>query len=161
MLQRLQTLYFIISIVLFGFLFSGVNFLKFIGPGGREVDTIDLFGRTSYYTSHGKEIIVSSEMIPLVVLNLGMILLLSMCIFSFKKIHRQLNISRFTFLVNALLVILFVIWSTYLFIDSPEGKSNSVQWGFYLLCCTLPFTYFGYKGVLRDKLLLDSIDRIR
>ena len=161
MLQRIQSLHFLISMLLFGSLFAGINFLKFETNGGQEVSTIDLFGRSSYYISNQEEKFVSSQMIPLFLLALGMIFLLFITLMSYKKLNRQLSLARLTLMINALLVFLFVIWSTYLFFDAPSAYNNSVRIGFYLLSCTLPFTYFGYKGVLRDKMLLDSIDRLR
>jgi hypothetical protein len=33
--------------------------------------------------------------------------------------------------------------------------------GFYLLVSGLPFTYFAMRGVQKDKMLLDSLDRLR
>jgi hypothetical protein len=33
--------------------------------------------------------------------------------------------------------------------------------GFYLLVAGLPFAYFAMRGVQKDKLLLDSLDRLR
>ena len=161
MLQRIQTLHFLISMLLFGSLFTGLNFLKFETKGGQEVSTIDVFGRSSYYISNQEEKFVSSQMIPLFLLALGMIFLLFITLMSYKKLNRQLSLARLTLMINALLVFLFVIWSTYLFFDAQSEYNNSVRIGFYLLSCTLPFTYFGYKGVLRDKMLLDSIDRLR
>ena len=160
MLQRIQTIYFIIAMLLFGSLFSGLNFLRFEGADG-EITTLDIFGRSSYYATPTGEKYVSSEMIPLFILGMGMILLLFITMMSYKKLARQLNLARLSMVLNAFFLVLFVAWSTYLFIDAPADRSNSVEIGFYLLCCTLPFTYFAYKGVLKDKLLLDSIDRLR
>jgi len=161
MFGRIQSLHFFISMLLFGSLFAGLNFLKFEAKSGQEVSTVDLFGRSSYYVSNNQEKFVSSEMIPLFILAFGMIFLLFITLMSHKKINRQLSLARLTLMLNALLVFLFVIWSTYLFVDAPSDSNNSVRIGFYLLSCTLPFTYFGYKAVLRDKLIIDSIDRLR
>jgi len=161
MLGRIHSIHFLISMSLFGSLFAGLNFLKFEAKGGQEVSTVDLFGRSSYYITNHQEKFVSSEMIPLFLLAIGMIFLLFITLMSYKKINRQLSLARLTLMLNAFLVLLFVIWSTYLFVDAPSDSNNSVRIGFYLLSCTLPFTYFGYKGVLRDKLIIDSIDRLR
>jgi amino acid transporter len=160
MLQRIQTIYFIIAMLLFGSLFGGLNFLRFESSDG-EISTLDIFGRSSYYATQHGEKYVSSEMIPLFIFGMGMILLLFITMMSYKKIARQLNLARLSMLLNAFFLVLFVTWSTYLFFDAPADWTNSVEIGFYLLCCTLPFTYFAYKGVLKDKLLLDSIDRLR
>jgi amino acid transporter len=160
MLQRIQTIYFIIAMLLFGSLFGGLNFLRFESSDG-EISTLDIFGRSSYYATEHGEKYVSSEMIPLFIFGMGMILLLFITMMSYKKIARQLNLARLSMLLNAFFLVLFVAWSTYLFFDAPADWTNSVEIGFYLLCCTLPFTYFAYKGVLKDKLLLDSIDRLR
>jgi amino acid transporter len=159
MLQRIQTIHFLISMLIIGTLFSGVDFLTFEKKG--EIKTMDLFGKTSFQqTAHGKEI-VSTETIPLFVIAAGLIILLFIGMMAYKSIQRQLKISRFSLIVHALTSFAFVAWCTYLFVASPSDQSNSISLGFYLMAASLPFTYFAYRGVLRDKMLLDSIDRLR
>jgi amino acid transporter len=160
MFQRIQSVYFILSALLFIALLGGLDFLKF-HESTMEYHSIDLYGRSSFYYSKGSFQLISHEFIPLVVLALGMILLLFSTLVSYKKIKRQLSLARLTFLVNAFLVVVFVIWSTILFVQETANASNNVQVGFYLAVVTLPLTFFGYKGVLRDKTLLDSINRLR
>ncbi|MEI8193195.1 MAG: DUF4293 family protein [Flavobacteriia bacterium] len=160
MFQRIQSVYFILSTLLFIALLGGLDFLKF-HESSMEYHIVDLYGRSSYYYSKGSFQLISNEFIPLVVPVLGMILLLVSTMVSFKKIKRQLSLARLTFLVNTFLVVVFVIWSTLLFVQGNANASNHIQLGFYVAVITLPLTFFGYKGVLRDKTLLDSINRLR
>ncbi|NBV09488.1 MAG: DUF4293 family protein [Flavobacteriia bacterium] len=160
MFQRIQSVYFILSTLLFIVLLGGLDFLKF-HESSMEYHIVDLYGRSSYYYSKGSFQLISNEFIPLVVPVLGMILLLVSTMVSFKKIKRQLSLARLTFLVNTFLVVVFVIWSTLLFVQGNANASNHIQLGFYVAVTTLPLTFFGYKGVLRDKTLLDSINRLR
>jgi hypothetical protein len=82
MLGRIHSIHFLISISLFGSLFAGLNFLKFEAKGGQEVSTVDLFGRSSYYINNNEEKFVSSEMIPLFLLAIGIIFLLFITLMS-------------------------------------------------------------------------------
>lgn len=162
MLQRIQTVYFAITMLLFSSMFTGLSLLKFEQQGGEKTQFINIFGRSTYSQSESKEILlVTNESIPLFVLAIAMILLLFITLMAYKNVHRQLSLARISMFINVVLIVLFVIWSTYLFIIAPTGSSNSVQVGFYLLASTAPLSYFGYKGVLKDKMLLDSIDRLR
>jgi hypothetical protein len=45
--------------------------------------------------------------------------------------------------------------------SSKEITGVHVGIGFYLLISGLPFTYFALKGVQKDKVLLDSLNRLR
>jgi amino acid transporter len=161
MLQRIQTVHFAITMLLFGSLFAGLDLLTFELQDSGKIRTIDIFGRTTYTQTNTEETLVSNESIPLFLVAIAMILLLFITLMAYKNMHRQLSLARISMLINAVLVFLFVIWSTYLFITAPADSSNFVQLGFYVFASTLPFTYFGYKGVLKDKMLLDSINRLR
>jgi amino acid transporter len=161
MLQRIQTVHFAITMLLFSALFAGLDLLKFELQDGEKIRTIDVFGRATYTQTNTEKTLVANESIPLFIVAIAMILLLFITLMAYKNVHRQLSLARISMLINAILVFLLVVWSTYLFITAPTDSSNSVQLGFYVLASTLPFTYFGYKGVLKDKMLLDSIDRLR
>lgn len=161
MLQRIQTLYFLLSILLFASLLSGIDFIRFDHVQSKDFDSIDIFGISSYHYSNGSFQVIWAKFIPLFILGIGMILLLFASMMAYKKVNKQLALARLTFLINLLLIVLFVGWSTYLLWSEDWQFSNQIGIGYYLLISTLPITFFAYKGVLRDKRLLDSIDRIR
>jgi hypothetical protein len=158
MLQRIQTLYFALSIVLWGAFFTGVPLLIFENPASKTVAYISVFGSKII---DGKETLLKVENQPIFIVCGLMIVLVFLTLMRYKSPKKQLGLARFTLLLNALLVFALVVWSTYLFSTGPKGSSNSVGLGYYLLCATLPLSYFGYRGVLSDKMLLDSLDRLR
>lgn len=161
MLQRIQTVYFALSIVLWGAFFSGVSLLSFENTASKTVENVSIFGRKIFQMADGKETLLKVENQPIFILCGLMIVLVFLTLMRYKSPKKQLGLARFTLLLNALLVFALVVWSTYLFSTGPKGSSNSVGLGYYLLCATLPLSYFGYRGVLRDKMLLDSLDRLR
>lgn len=162
MIYRIQTVYFLIAMLLFAVILGGTDFLTFQHVALKDYDSIDVFGLSSYTYTNGKHLLAYTNSIPVFVLVIGMILLLFASMMGYKNLKRQLAISRFTFFINALLLLIFVAWITYLYSGPSEHQFNmSLGVGFYLAVCTLPITYFAYKSVLRDKALLDSIDRIR
>lgn len=161
MLQRIQTLYFAISIGLFFSLLSGIDLMTFSSLKEKKVQTVDVFGKTVYINDGTKLTTQSTQSFPLYIIVIGLVMLLFVTLMAYKKIGRQLKLSRFVMLLNVLLVIAFVVWNTYLFGASNNESTNSLGVGFYLLVSTVPLTFLGYKGVLKDKMLLDSIDRLR
>jgi amino acid transporter len=161
MLQRIQTLYFALSIVLWGAFFSGVSLLSFENTASKTVSYVTVFGSKTCQITNGKESLLKVENQPIFILCGLMIVLVFLTLMRYKSPKKQLGLARFTLLLNALLVFALVVWSTYLFSTGPKGSSNSVGLGYYLLCATLPLSYFGYRGVLSDKMLLDSLDRLR
>jgi hypothetical protein len=161
MLQRIQTLYFTLGILLWGSFFSGVSLLSFENNSAKTVEYVSVLGRKTFQMENGKEILIKAQSQPIFLVCGLMVVLLFLALMRYKSPKKQLGLARFTLLLNALLVFALVVWSTYLFSVAPKGSNNSVDLGYYMLCVTLPLSYFGYRGVLRDKILLDSVDRLR
>lgn len=161
MLQRIQTLYFTLGIVIWGAFFSGVSLLSFRDTSSKTIEYVSVFGRKTFQVADGKETLLKAHNQPIFWACGFMVVLLFLTLMRYKSPTKQLGLARFALLLNAFLVFALVVWSTYLFSGTPKGSSNSVGLGYYLLCVTLPLSYFGYRGVLRDKMLLDSVDRLR
>ena len=161
MLQRIQTLYFVLSISLFFCLLTGVDLMAFSFIKEKKIESINVFGSSLFLLDGPKQTLESNQPNYLFLLVIVMVLLLFVTLMAYKKLNRQLKLARFVMLLNVIIAVAFLIWNTYLFSSKSVGSTNSLGIGFYLLVCTVPFTFFGYKGVLRDKLLLDSIDRLR
>ncbi|MFM7566928.1 MAG: DUF4293 family protein [Flavobacteriales bacterium] len=161
MLQRLQTLYFILSIGLFFALLSGVDLMTFTAIKEKKITSVDVFGKSVFHLDGTHETLETTQSMPLFLGVFAMIILLFITLMGYKKLSRQLKLARLAMFINVLLVVAFLLWNTFLFGSSSNVSSNGLGMGFYLLVCTVPFTFFGYKGVLNDKRLLDSIDRLR
>lgn len=161
MIQRIQSIYFALNILILGYFFTGITLVKFENKVNKTVEYRSVFGRNLFSIAEGKETLVKAQHQPLYVAIALLILLLFIALMRYKNPRKQLGIARLAMMINALFLVAFVIWTTYLFSSAPKESNNSVGLGYYLLCTTLPLSYFAYRGVLRDKMLLDSLDRLR
>ena len=141
MIQRIQTLYWSVAILLVIVVFLISNVIEFQIKG--EVSSV----KSSFI---------------FIVLSLIFILSAVLAILNFKKIKKQLQFAKLTiifslFLAVYLVLIKFVGHNIYGF----EISTIKLDIGFYLILVTLPLSFLAYSGVKRDKNLLDSLDRLR
>lgn len=141
MIQRLQTLYWALSIVLVIVVFLVFDILSY------QVDNIKYTLKSSFFFYFLATLFIFSAFYALV---------------NFKKLKLQLTISKLTIVFSLFLV-------TYLFVVKFLGqgilrfnpKLIKTDLGFLLVVLTLPLSFLAYSGVKRDKNLLDSLDRLR
>jgi hypothetical protein len=150
MIQRIQHLYFGFVIINLSLLLSGLEIGTYQAKEMPHQFTI-------YGFFQGKEVVWG---FPFYIVIIALVALLIFTISKFKKLSLQLKLIKFTFLFY----LLFVVGITALFLfklmpNVPD--SVSFGFGYYLLILGLPFTYLGLRGILRDKNLLDSLNRLR
>ena len=150
MIQRIQHLYFGFVIINLSILLSGLEIGTYQAKEMPHQFTI-------YGFFQGKEVVWG---FPFYLVIIALVALLLFTISKFKKLSLQLKLIKFTFLFY----LLFVVGITALFLfklmpNVPD--SVSFGFGYYLLILGLPFTYLGLRGILRDKNLLDSLNRLR
>ena len=150
MIQRIQHLYFGFVIINLSLLLSGLEIGTYQAKEMPHQFTI-------YGFFQGKEVVWG---FPFYLVIIALVALLLFTISKFKKLSLQLKLIKFTFLFY----LLFVVGVTALFLfklmpNVPD--SVSFGFGYYLLILGLPFTYLGLRGILRDKNLLDSLNRLR
>jgi hypothetical protein len=150
MIQRIQHLYFGFVIINLSLLLSGLEIGTYQAKEMPHQFTI-------YGFFQGKEVVWG---FPFYLVIIALVALLIFTISKFKKLSLQLKLIKFTFLFY----LLFVVGITALFLfklmpNVPD--SVSFGFGYYLLILGLPFTYLGLRGILRDKNLLDSLNRLR
>jgi hypothetical protein len=141
MIQRIQTLYWSVAILLVIVVFLISNVIEFQIKG--EVSSV----KSSFI---------------FILLSLIFILSAVLSILNFKKIKKQLQFAKLTiifslFLAVYLVLIKFVGHNIYGF----EISTIKLDVGFYLILVTIPLSFLAYSGVKRDKNLLDSLDRLR
>ena len=141
MIQRIQTLYWSVAILLIIVVFLISNVIEFQIKG--EVSSV----KSSFI---------------FIVLSLVFILSAVLAILNFKKIKKQLQFAKLSiifslFLVVYLVLIKFIGHNIYGF----EISTIKLDVGFYLILVTIPLSFLAYSGVKRDKNLLDSLDRLR
>jgi hypothetical protein len=150
MIQRIQHLYFGFVIINLSLLLSGLEIGTYQAKEMPHQFTI-------YGFFQGKEVVWG---FPFYLVIIALVALLLFTISKFKKLSLQLKLIKFTFLFY----LLFVVGITALFLfklmpNVPD--SVSFGFGYYLLILGLPFTYLGLRGIMRDKNLLDSLNRLR
>ena len=150
MIQRIQHLYFGFVIINLSILLSGLEIGTYQAKEMPHQFTI-------YGFFQGKEVLWG---FPFYLVIIALVALLLFTISKFKKIGLQLKLIKFTFLFYLLFVV--GITSLFLFKLMPNvPDSVSFGLGYYLLILGLPFTYLGLRGIMRDKNLLDSYNRLR
>ena len=150
MIQRIQHLYFGFVIINLSILLSGLEIGTYQAKELPHQFTI-------YGFFQGKEVVWG---FPFYLVIIALVALLLFTISKFKKLSLQLKLIKFTFLFY----LLFVVGITALFLfklmpNVPDSVSFGL--GYYLLIIGLPFTYLGLRGIMRDKNLLDSLNRLR
>ena len=150
MIQRIQHLYFGFVIINLSILLSGLEIGTYQAKELPHQFTI-------YGFFQGKEVVWG---FPFYLVIIALVALLIFAISKFKKLSLQLKLIKFTFLFY----LLFMVGITALFLfklmpNVPD--SVSFGFGYYLLILGLPFTYLGLRGIMRDKNLLDSLNRLR
>ena len=81
----------------------------------------------------------------------------------YKNLKRQYSLAKMTLFIYLLFVLAVILVTTFGMngYSTKEITGVHVGVGFYVLVCGLPFTYFAMKGVQKDKVLLDSLNRLR
>jgi phosphoglycerol transferase MdoB-like AlkP superfamily enzyme len=159
MLQRVQTIYFIIVMAILSSLLSGIEI--FAMSDGQMNFSQSVFGVESSVKGGHIEWIGQFEYAYLFVIAYVMLVFLAMM--SYKSLKRQYTLSKIVLFIYVLFV-LAILAVTSFGINGYSPKEITgihVGIGFYLLVCGLPFTYFAMKGVQKDKGLLDSLNRLR
>lgn len=155
MIQRIQTLYLLLTTVFSGIFLTG-DFIKFSNPGSYEV--LARFGGIFRVTSENS-IIRIEPMYPVGVLSLLIPVLSFAIIFFFKKrrIQRQLTI------LLLFLEILVIAVAGYFLLTLNQGDRNSPAAGFltFIPLISIIFTLLAYRGIRKDDNLVKSYDRMR
>ncbi len=158
MIQRVQTIYLSIAIILLSFVTFGTTFFSFLNETSRF--SFSSYGITEYSISNGE--ILSTTSFPFFIGTIALILLCFLTIMSYKSVNRQFKLGRMVFGIY-FLMLLTVILMSYLgdaLIDT-ETTSREMDLGFILFVAGFPFTFLANTGIKRDKQLLESLDRLR
>lgn len=197
MLQRVQTLYFLLYLGISIALLSGISVLEFVAKGESIEDkltlsvstmNIDLAGilnvtddeldmigdeikKTPIHLDAQTKEVSYNSFSPLSVIQVPLVVLVLLAMFGYKKLKRQLNLTRFLFFLTLLYVVAIMLLAyfslTYArpFIDELPFEDIRVirvtPLGFYLVCALLPFSYLAQLGIKRDYNLIKSLDRLR
>ena len=154
MIQRIQTVYFLISEILIGLLFF-VPFAEIVGAGNAiyrfDMDGLHLTGVPK------PEFIIGGQ--PLFFLSTLVLLIVFSAIIRFKNRKAQIWIT----IVNIFLLI--GLWGLMLYdvLSGARTVSGIYSFRFYFTfpLIAIVFNYMAIRAIKKDELLVRSIDRIR
>jgi Na+/proline symporter len=159
MIQRIQTVYYIISMIFLGFLLSGIDLLRFVSKD--SCYAFNIHGITRHFTD-SKLAAVETKSIPLYISVIGLILLEFVVIMSYKNLNRQFQLARSIFFLYLLILVAFIVFATIGYSPSKNIETTrELGLGFIFLVLGFPFAFLGQIAIKRDKKLLDSLNRLR
>ena len=158
MIQRIQTVYLAITIVILSSVMFGSTLFSFINEINRY--TFSSYGITTYSIETNE--VVSTTNFPFYIGAGALILLSFLCLMSYKSLNRQFKLGRMVFGIYFLMLVSVIVLTMVgdKLIDT-ETTSREMGLGFFLFVCGFPFTFLANTGIKRDKKLLESLDRLR
>ena len=140
MLQRIQTIYLALTIVV-----SGI--LPFIFPLWTE-------------KRETAEVVVYFMQVPMYALMFGLSMTLALfSILTFKKRQQQFMINRLNMILNLILLGLFLYHSLNLSGDAPAVSEKGI--GMFLPIVSIVLLVLANKAIKKDEDLVKSVDRLR
>jgi amino acid transporter len=159
MIQRIQSIYLAISIILLSIVAVGADVFHFVGKNTSFV--FNSFGIQQVKNGDGEGLAMVSKY-PLYIGLIALVLLLFITLMSFKNLKRQLKLVRTVFYIYVLMIIGLVVFSV-VGMDDQTGEPLKRQLGagFFLFVAGLPFVFMANLSIKRDKGLIDSLNRLR
>ena len=151
MIQRIQTVYLLIITVL--------SVVTLCLPVGRFVDTegavvAEMYNLWLVLADGTKSYAPWALFVMLVVVALGAF----WAIFLYKKRMRQV---RFTIFSGLLLVGYYIAYGIFAYILGDKYGSFSLSWAAGLPAVALILDYLAFRGIMKDEIIVLSLDRLR
>ena len=155
MIQRIQTVYFLIAALLVATTLFGTDLFSF--------DQGEFVHSTAYKIFRGSN--MDGRKVDFWMLSLVQIIFALMIIFSFKMRHRQIFLGWILLVLNILssgwiLLGAYAEPMTCTMCDEP-ATNLSLGIVFYLHAAAFIFIFLGIRGVRKDKKTIDSLNRLR
>lgn len=159
MIQRIQTVYLSIVIILLSIVTFGSDLFSFINEQSRFV--FSSFGIQQYSNTDPSDLQIVKRF-PIYLGLIALILLTFITLMSYKNLNRQFKLGRTVFGIYFLMLVSMVLLSVFgnKLLD-VETTSRELGLGFFLFVVGFPFSFMANTGIKRDKKLLESLDRLR
>lgn len=158
MIQRIQTVYLSIVIILLSIVTIGSELFSYLNETSRF--TFSSYGITEYSIENGE--VIGTKTFPFFLGTAALVLLSFVCLMSYKNLKRQYKLGRTIFGLYFLMLVTIIVLSTFgdkfLDIDTPARELGV---GYMLFVAGFPFVFLANTGIKRDKKLLESLDRLR
>ncbi len=144
MLQRIQTLYLLVTVLLSG----GIVFLVSLWTNnkGEEIFLLNLFNESDWMLNSLPIAFIISSIMSLI------------SIFLYKNRKKQIVLNRFNIVVNFYLLGIIVYQ---LLIISGESKISEKGIGLFIPVLIIVFLVLANKSIIKDDKLVKSVDRLR
>ena len=154
MIQRIQTIWLLISAISSGFLIKG-GIVNFIDKTGQKYFT----GFSGIYklTESGQEIVTSSVPLAVLIILIPLLSLISILFFKSRRIQKVLTLILVTL---SLCLIILVTYYSYMLIKSYDTE---LVFGIKMVIplIILIAVILAYRGISSDDRLVKSYDRLR
>ena len=158
MIQRVQSLYLILSMISISILLSGVEIISFTGVKVKA--SLSAFGisKTDVLSNQN----ITEQTFPFYLSIIGLVLYMFILLMRYKDLKIQLKMIRRLFLIYLLLIISFLCFSIYgSKVINESDATTSIGMVFIYFIIPFPFIFLAQIGIKRDKKLLDSLNRLR
>ena len=160
MIQRVQTLYYAITMILLAILLSGMEFFRFVGE--KTVYVFSVYGIQTGKVGEENGSLESASSMPFFLTVISFILFIFITLMGYKNLNRQFKLARgifFIYLILLIAVIVFAVIGGGVLSNEPTKRELGIGFLFFVL--GFPFSFLAQLGIKRDKKLLDSLNRLR
>ena len=148
MIQRIQTLYFLLTAVL-SVVTACLPLGRWLNDGGEVVMRMGAFTLTEGDSTR------LSPFGPLLII-VAVLMLLTIIIY-----RHRMHQTRLTVLCMLLLAGWYLVYGIYALICGADGTSFLPEWGAALPIVGIYLSWQGWRAVMKDELLVRSLDRLR
>lgn len=160
MIQRKQTIYYLIAILALLIPVFGLDVITLSNEA--VTHHITFMGASSETIADGAVIELNPPQLPLYFGNVVLAILLLLTMLLYKSLRLQLRLGRFVLGLYALMIIGLAVTIYYLDMYMTVAMlKTEFGVGSYIFAGGILFVWLGNRGVLKDKRLIDSVDRIR
>ncbi len=160
MIQRVQTLYYAITMILLAILLSGIELFRFVGE--KTIYVFSVYGIQIGKVGEKNGSLEAASSIPFFITIISFILFIFITLMGYKNLNRQFKLARgifFIYFILLIAVIVFAVIGGGTLTDEPTKRE--LGFGFLLFVLGFPFSFLAQLGIKRDKKLLDSLNRLR
>ncbi len=162
MIQRIQTIYLLISIICLTVVNFGSTIFYFIGNEFSQMYGLTVTGVIEKSPEGSSSTLISY---PIYLFTVLIAILLIISVFSFKNLKRQ---GSLVFLSGILYGILLIgLFAFFFLFKHPDPTALEITTtsqfgaGIYILLIGFPAVFLANNGIKRDKKLIDSLNRLR
>lgn len=148
MIQRIQTVYFLLTAIL-AVIVSCLPLGRWVNHEG---DTVASMG--AFRITHGEE----AHLAPFGIILILVAVIMVVCILIY---HHRIYQARLSILAILLLFGGYAVYAVYAMAMTPEDMTFHPEWGAALPIVGVYMQWLAWKAVMKDEMMVRSLDRLR